>query len=504
MNCQFCNAENADDAVFCKECGKRIDGKTICPACGQTTEIGTYCNRCGASLEGKTRCSCGTVFKGDFCPSCEKPAVTPVARVEFARPAARSASGLDWRKIVMLVASAVAVLGVLAVFVLCFFNGYKLNVNGSATTSILPSGIALSTQENIWHYFGGVYTAIKEALDGMESYTETYFASTYALAIFGTVMAAATVIAVPVLAILTIVRFVLSVLGKTKKSVAPLAFATYFVYLFCAFAFKNLSACTISMIITVHNSNYGVTRSIFASVGFNGATIAGIIVGGICLGIFAVAHIVVNAKDIFRMKNILPFVCSVAAAAFLLVSTILVSGTVIGVEGTHDGGPMFISISYLALSSGYSLSSKQPEFLLFAYCLVAQILATATLALFFLTLRTLCMNVIGRKSKGGFPLLIVVFCTALAWMIFSILAIMNSLGNMGEEDVTAVFGKAVVAVVFALLALVAMIVKIVFEKIPASQLFGAEKAQTNFSAPASEVAASTAETAETIDAPAQE
>lgn len=34
MNCQFCNAENVDDAVFCKECGKRIDGKTVCPACG--------------------------------------------------------------------------------------------------------------------------------------------------------------------------------------------------------------------------------------------------------------------------------------------------------------------------------------------------------------------------------------------------------------------------------------------------------------------------------------
>jgi len=25
--CQFCHGENADNAVFCKNCGKRLDGK---------------------------------------------------------------------------------------------------------------------------------------------------------------------------------------------------------------------------------------------------------------------------------------------------------------------------------------------------------------------------------------------------------------------------------------------------------------------------------------------
>lgn len=41
--CKFCNAENEDDALFCGNCGERIDGKVKCPKCGEYNDEGeTY------------------------------------------------------------------------------------------------------------------------------------------------------------------------------------------------------------------------------------------------------------------------------------------------------------------------------------------------------------------------------------------------------------------------------------------------------------------------------
>ena len=33
MECKKCSAVNPEEAVFCRNCGKRLDGKVSCPAC---------------------------------------------------------------------------------------------------------------------------------------------------------------------------------------------------------------------------------------------------------------------------------------------------------------------------------------------------------------------------------------------------------------------------------------------------------------------------------------
>ena len=54
MNCKFCETENPDSAVYCKQCGKRIDGNTVCPVCHKLTPDAVFCTECGARLDGKT------------------------------------------------------------------------------------------------------------------------------------------------------------------------------------------------------------------------------------------------------------------------------------------------------------------------------------------------------------------------------------------------------------------------------------------------------------------
>lgn len=51
MNCYKCNAENIDEAVYCYNCGSRLDGKVTCKNCGKTVD-GNYkfCIYCGSNL----------------------------------------------------------------------------------------------------------------------------------------------------------------------------------------------------------------------------------------------------------------------------------------------------------------------------------------------------------------------------------------------------------------------------------------------------------------------
>ena len=50
--CFFCNAVNADGAVFCEECGKKLGKpREYCDACGKMNYPGQkFCGECGAKL----------------------------------------------------------------------------------------------------------------------------------------------------------------------------------------------------------------------------------------------------------------------------------------------------------------------------------------------------------------------------------------------------------------------------------------------------------------------
>jgi transposase len=51
MTCPQCQAQNADDARFCEECGARL--ALACPQCGAEVSPGKkFCRACGAALSG--------------------------------------------------------------------------------------------------------------------------------------------------------------------------------------------------------------------------------------------------------------------------------------------------------------------------------------------------------------------------------------------------------------------------------------------------------------------
>ena len=51
MTCPRCQKENPGDAVFCQECGTRLE--TACPSCGTANQLGAkFCKKCGQRLSG--------------------------------------------------------------------------------------------------------------------------------------------------------------------------------------------------------------------------------------------------------------------------------------------------------------------------------------------------------------------------------------------------------------------------------------------------------------------
>ena len=53
MNCPKCNFDNAEDAVFCENCGaKLIEEKLVCPKCGtENNPSAKFCKKCGNALK---------------------------------------------------------------------------------------------------------------------------------------------------------------------------------------------------------------------------------------------------------------------------------------------------------------------------------------------------------------------------------------------------------------------------------------------------------------------
>ena len=98
MNCIFCGTENVDDAVYCKKCGKRLDGTVVCENCGQTVSADSiFCPYCGVKREADV-------------PQVEESAVT-----EDKQPAAK--------KTLKIISSTSALVAALSALIFVFFIG---------------------------------------------------------------------------------------------------------------------------------------------------------------------------------------------------------------------------------------------------------------------------------------------------------------------------------------------------------------------------------------------
>lgn len=427
MNCKFCGVENPENAVFCKDCGKRIDGLTVCPSCGALTpEGGTFCTNCGIRLDGKTACTvCGTVYEGKYCPNCGT--ATESEQTEQTEQTANE--NAMWKRVLWHVGSGFGLLTAVCALIFTFFIGCTVGGSQHALDTIEELGLQNSV--NLFYYFGEMYDEISLSLRAMATYSAFFEIAIYSVAVLSTIIAACILIAVPVMSILTIVRYVSCYVGKTQKQMGTLAFATFFTYLAGATLILACNAAKVKMLS-------GSTTAT-AYISYNGATIAGISLCAIFVTIGLICLIARRGKELITKKNIVTLSFSAITIAFLSVIVAMCAKPSVAIDIypsltkkesiTISMGLLGLAQMFPALKTTSSGNSEAP----FAYAYLAFIMVIALTVLSVIIMTKLLGNTVKEQQKTGLGLSIAALVVVILCTVFAILAV-NEFASVFDID----------------------------------------------------------------------
>lgn len=456
MFCKFCGTENPDKATFCKHCGKRLDGKTICPACAaQNDADALFCNHCGKQLSA--------------------PVAVPAAVAEVSAPASRPAPAAEhkerkpfnWRMPVEICGWAFAMTGLLAAFVFTFLIGFGVRSDNSLISSMIGD-----SGHNLYYFFGKGYKEAAEAIKAAAAqsrYTEFYELSQYLPLVLGTVISAGVIVSVVTLTVLAVVRFVRRVLGKSEKDFAKLTIAAYLTFVLGALMLHAVYALNVHMSYTGSSSSVsGMTVN--AGFALNDATVAGIVIGGVFLFLFLGARVAVKGKQILARENLLSLIfggVAIVVCSILLGFLTRAAGGYVAEESTSD-----ISISacfpyFIAqMSERYTFNSSVRtapvgEVIVAIAALAVQIALLVIVTL--LLLRSL-VNTYEEKRKNTLALAIPVFALAVAYLVLSVV-LGDMVQNYMQTRYNLFYTAAIVVLVFAAFTLAAAITQKVLTKL---------------------------------------
>lgn len=449
MNCPFCQTENPDSAVYCKQCGRPMNGKLTCPACGEeVAPDSNFCTRCGTRLT---------------------PVPAPASDGAASAPSQESAKAkprVSWRSVLTYIGGGCAMFAALCAVIFTFCLG--CSVSGGGITELLDiRGV------DLYYYFGGAYSDLDAALS--DTVPTLYALSLYCNAAFGTLLAAAAFIAVPVLFIVTLVRYILSFFRPTK-SVISMAAKTYFVYLAFALLFLGLQAAQIHVSTamgSVVSMNYDV------SVIYNGATIAGIVLGAVGIALSAACNAIGRGAENTQKPRILQLSFYGAAAVLVCVAVSLLGGCLTELLTEEAGSSIRLSFGFmqaLSLVGNLDLSFGQTTSLIEAYPTESMMaFASAVLGFVFLIVLLILAAILlaslvrgigdGTAAKGR-PMKYAILCTVFAVLLTVCAAILVSntaslinLANWGTAiPFQTNFAPAIAAAVLLAVALVLLIV----------------------------------------------
>ena len=480
MQCQYCGVENLENAVFCKKCGRRLDGMAVCPSCKNLTPAdGEFCINCGANRNAplfpeiertkgyKPKASCGGRIDCGTGESLSADGTAAKSRIQ---------SILEW------VGEGCAAFAALIGMIFVFLIGYDVTLGQSIAASykIEP--------QNIFYFFGGIYKDISEAFEG-GTYNEFMQWSTSIGAAIGTICSAFAIIVTSVFFVLTVIRLVRRLMHKTEKSAMFLGCATGVAYVVGAILFLMcVTNCTVG----------GDSGLETATVVLSGATTAGLTLGLIGIIAAVACSLVVKFMHGNIINTIFKNAAVLVAAVLALIAFAVLAGQPLSVELDLS----YFEQSYvLPLTSGlatffivfmtYFSGFYRPDdgatpygdgFVSFfngqlATNIIVLVLVAAFCVLVVLAVKPLFVN---SKTDSGLLSGILVcaagFCvlaagimcivsnmSVVSWLTETLVA--DSLNSYIRYDVSAVTGGAIGAIVLGVLVAVCGVLHIVFGKI---------------------------------------
>ncbi len=496
MICKQCGKEVFDNAIFCKYCGERLDGKIPCLSCGQLNESdNSFCVYCGARIDGKTVCkNCGVVYDGNFCPACGYGIKTEQKDDSQSKMNQQKKDKKQYsllKKICDITGSASLMIGMLFALIFVFFISVRPVVDGSGLEweyiyEEFSNGLKAKTT-NIFYFFGGFSKDMKELKSvtlemtpWFSNFTEEQI-TLYGT--IGTIISVGTLVCVVIFSILASVRYILGWLNKTNKKADGFAFYAILSFIIGALVF--FAHCSSTFYVESKEESY---FSIKLWNKFNDGTIAAIIVCAISVVISILCRLIHKGKTFWNGNNIAKIITAFIGVIFSSILLGIVQSLGFGFSiGPIEEIEMNIRASFMGLSSlidlvvgrqiqtgpNYFDITQQIESMTILNDL-STIFAIGLTIFAGLSLESSIFGVAGEKDSG-FVSSICAFASAVIILIFTIIAVNNFQnifellaeireGTISKDIINGQLGRAICLVVFSALLMIVSLVRMLFVK----------------------------------------
>ncbi|MDE5721454.1 MAG: zinc ribbon domain-containing protein [Clostridia bacterium] len=404
MICNNCETDNPEGAVYCKNCGSRLDGKTICPSCGNKTPAdGKFCIFCGSDTSAKQKAAKSAA-----------PAKTQATESPQNSKKAAAVAKTVFNKTALGAALACVLFSLIFVFLI----GVVLEVEYYGIYSD-----SLKRTFDIKDFLGKNFDNYKATIDQIDRYNLTaneHNAMTHFTAdaqlisyIFQTVIMASTIIAVLVLSVIATIYTVRNLLGKSQKNGVKYAIASYLVYVLGT-----------ALLYSVLNVDISV-ETVETSAELSDATVAGLVLGGIFAAIAVTCRVCEQGKELLNVQTITKYSFALVGIVLFAVTLGLCSAPAVEMkEGIEDYGET--GYLYFITGLGATFSNREDyqavgsAFGTAVLGTVAFILVCVIAAFAVMAMISYANNLQKGKSKT-LPYVIVTFVAAIALLVISII-----------------------------------------------------------------------------------
>lgn len=470
MDCKKCGAQLVDDAIFCSQCGARVDGKIACKNCGrEIVEGSVFCPYCGKRLDGKRTCNnCGTAFAGNFCPKCGKPygakavqekPATEKAQQKVAKPVCaekEKKSDSSGKNVLNIVKQSLLYSALCIMFICCFF------VSMNVIVEVGREQVSESSGATSFYFLIDIFKEVKadlaEGVLGKDYFIE-YEVSEWLLSGFMALCVAVIMVISITFFIIGTVKYVKAMMNKRRINMSKYVVVP---------AIINLASLVFLRALMSMETG-GSINGMEVSLAFGAVPILEVVFVAVLLCGAGVLHLIsekINGKRILNLS----FNAGGIIFAFVLLETLTASATKMGSGNTfvdiNAGGAFFGMLAGIGMTPSEQLeiygNSLVLSMLLFIFYTACFVLAATLMCKF-------AKNILNNNTSFAGTCIIsgVTVGVAIAYLVIACIL-------RGETVFAGIGASPICAVIFSIFVLAVAIVAAVLLREKPIELYDSE------------------------------